>query len=314
MPKLHVNGIDLHYEESGDRSAPAILLIMGLGTQHIAWPDAFVAGLVARGYRVIQYDNRDIGESTYLHGAHAVHPIVAIAATRLGLRFPLAYSVSDMASDATGLLDALGIAAAHIVGVSMGGMIAQRVAIAAPDRVLSLTSVMSSSGAPGLPGPTPELRRRLTARRPANPDRATAIAMGAEALAAIGHPDPARPADAYESLAARAFDRGYNPMGMRRQLLAIIADRGRADALGRITAPTLVIHGAADPLVPKANSEDIARRIPGSRLAIIPGMAHDLPPSKVDTIVALIADHADHAQQQPRSEQDALRLNNRRSA
>ena len=296
MPKLHVNGIDLHYEESGNPAAPAILLIMGLGTQHIAWPDAFVAGLVGAGFRVIQYDNRDIGESSHLHGATAVHPIMAIAATRFGLRFPLAYTLGDMAADAVGVLDALGIRYAHIVGASMGGMIAQRVAIAAPDRVLSLTSVMSSSGAPGLPGPSPELRRRLTARRPARPDRAAAIAMGAEALAAIGHPDPARPAGAYEALAARAFDRGYNPMGMRRQLLAIIADRGRAAALGRITAPTLVIHGAADPLVPKANSEDIARRIPGARLAVIEGMAHDLPPSKVDDMVAMIADHARAAQ------------------
>ncbi|MBY0518924.1 MAG: alpha/beta hydrolase [Sphingomonas sp.] len=295
MPKRHVNGVDLYFEESGAADAPAILLIMGLGTQHIAWPEPFVAGLVAAGFRVIQYDNRDIGESSYLHGAPAVHPVMAIAATRFGLRFPLAYSVSDMAADALGLLDALGIDAAHIVGVSMGGMIAQRVAIMAPQRVLSLTSVMSSSGASGLPGPAPELRRRLTARRPARPDRAAAIAMGAEALAAIGHPDLQRETGAYEAIAARAFDRGYNPMGMRRQLLAIIADRGRADALGRITAPTLVIHGAADRLVPPANSEDIARRIPGARLEVIPDMAHDLPPSKVDRMVALITDHARRA-------------------
>lgn len=292
MPKLAVNGINLHYEEHGPATAPAILLIMGLGTQHIAWPEAFVDGLVAAGFRVIQYDNRDIGESTYLHGATAVHPLMAIAATRFGLRFPLAYSLADMAADAIGLLDALDIRAAHVVGASMGGMIAQRVAIAAPDRVLSLTSVMSSSGAPGLPGPSPELRRHLTARRPANPDRAASVAMGARALAMIGHPDPARAPDAYEALAGRAFDRGYNPMGMRRQLLAIIADRSRADALGRITAPTLVIHGAADPLVPPANSADIARRIPGARLEIIEGMAHDLPPSKVDALVGLITAHA----------------------
>lgn len=295
MPKLHVNGVDLHYEESGDATDPVMLLIMGLGTQHIAWPEPFVAGLVAAGFRVIQYDNRDIGESTHLHGAHAVHPVMAIAATRFGLRFPLAYSLGDMAADAIGLLDALDIPAAHIIGASMGGMIAQRVAIAAPDRVLSLTSIMSSSGARGLPGPTPALRQRLTARRPANPDRATAIASGAEALAAIGHPDPARAPDAYANLAGRAFDRGYNPMGMRRQLLAIIADRGRAEALKRITAPTLVIHGAADPLVPPANSADIARRIPGARLEIITGMAHDLPPSKVAAIVAMISAHASAA-------------------
>ena len=292
MPTLTVNGVELYYEERGAPDAPVILLIMGLGTQHIAWPDPFVEGLVAAGFRVVQYDNRDIGESSHLHGAAAVHPIMAIAASRLGLRFPLAYSLTDMASDAIGLMDALGIDSAHVVGASMGGMIAQRVAIMAPARVLSLTSVMSSSGAAGLPGPTPDLRRRLTARRPANPDRAAAIAMGAEALAAIGHPDPARAPDAYQDLAARAFDRGYNPMGMRRQLLAIIADRGRADALRQIKAPTLVIHGAQDRLVPPANSKDIARRIPGARLEIIPDMAHDLPPSQIGRMVALIVDHA----------------------
>ncbi len=295
MPKLKINGIDLHYEETGNPDAPAILLIMGLGTQHIAWPAPFVTGLVDAGFRVIQYDNRDIGESSYLDGAHAVHPVMAIAATRFGLPFPLAYSLKDMAADAIGLLDALGIGAAHIVGVSMGGMIAQRVAIAAPKRVLSLTSVMSSSGARGLPGPSSALRQRLTARRPAKPDRAWAIEAGAKMLEMIGHPDPVRPADAYRDMAMRSFDRGYNPMGMRRQLLAIIADRGRAAELGRITAPTLVIHGAADPLVPVACSEDIARRIPGARLEIIPGMAHDLPPSKVPQMVALIAEHAEES-------------------
>ncbi len=292
MPKHHVNGVDLHYEETGSPDAPVILLIMGLGTQHIAWPEPFVTGLADAGFRVIQYDNRDIGESSHLDGAHAVHPLMAIAATRFGLRFPLAYSLKDMAGDALGLLDALGVRAAHIVGVSMGGMIAQRVAIAAPERVLSLTSVMSSSGARGLPGPSAALRQRLTARRPANPDRAWAIEAGAEMLAMIGHADAARPANAYRDMAMRSFDRGYNPMGMRRQLLAIIADRGRAGELARISAPTLVIHGAADPLVPKACSEDIARRIPGARLEIIPEMGHDLPPSKVSQMVGLIAGHA----------------------
>lgn len=292
MPKVNVNGIDLYYEESGAQSAPAMLLIMGLGTQHIAWPDAFVSGLVDAGFRVIRFDNRDIGESSYLEGAPAVHPAMAIAATRFGLRFPLAYSLKDMAADALGLLDALGISAAHIVGVSMGGMIAQRVALAAPTRVLSLTSIMSSSGARGLPGPSAELRRRLTARRPAKPDRDWAIDAGAQMLELISHPDPARPAGAYREIAGRSFDRGYNPMGLRRQLLAIIADTGRAAELARITVPTLVIHGAADPLVPMACSEDIARRIPGARLEIIPQMAHDLPPSTLPQIVALIADHA----------------------
>lgn len=292
MPKLNVNGIELYYEEAGDRAGPAMLLIMGLGTQHIAWPEPFITALTDAGYRIIRFDNRDIGQSSYLHGASAISPITAMVAARLGLRFPLAYSIADMAADATGLLDALGIADAHIVGVSMGGMIAQRMAIGMPARVRSLTSIMSSSGAHGLPGPSPALRKRLIARRPANPDRAWAVAAGAELLEMIGHPDPARAPDAYRTIAGQAFDRGYNPLGVRRQMLAIIADRTRAVALPRITAPTLVIHGANDPLVPMACSEDIARRIPDARLVIIPGMAHDLPPSKVSEVTGLIIDHA----------------------
>lgn len=292
MPKLHVNTVDLYYEECGDPAGPAMLLIMGLGTQHIAWPEPFVTALVDAGFRVIRYDNRDIGESSHLHGVSAISPVAAILAARIGVRFPLAYSVADMAADATGLLDALNIPAAHIVGVSMGGMIAQRVAIAAPDRVLSLTSIMSSSGAYGLPGPSAALRKQLLARRPANPDRAWAVNAGAELLEMIGYPDPARAPDSYRTLAGQAFDRGYNPMGVRRQMLAILADRTRAVALPRITAPTLVIHGAADPLVPMACSEDIARRVPGARMVIIPEMAHDLPPSKVAQVTALIIDHA----------------------
>ena len=299
MPMIRANGIDLCYElhadGKGDPDAPVILLIMGLATQMIAWPAEFVAGLVASGYRVVLFDNRDIGQSTELAGAPTVHPALALIAQRLNLRFPLAYGLADMAQDALGLLDALGIQSAHIVGVSMGGMIAQHVAARAPDRALSLTSIMSSSGVRGLPGPTPALRQRLTARRPANPPREQAIASAAEALRMIAYPDPAREPGAFEAIAAAAFDRSYRPRGTRRQLLAIIADGSRADLLASIRAPTLVIHGAADPLVPIANGQDVARRVPGARMEIIEEMAHDLPPSQVPRLVALIADHAAQA-------------------
>ena len=265
MPIVRANGVELFYEEAGDPAAPAMLLVMGLGTQMIAWPDAFVRGLADAGYRVILFDNRDIGLSTHLDGAVAVHPLWALMMARLGLRFPLAYSLTDMAADAVGLLDALGIARAHVVGASMGGMIAQLIGAGWPDRVASLTLVMTSSGAPGLPGPTPALRRRLMARRPARPTRAQAIAAGEEGLRAISYPDPAREPDAFRGMAARAFDRSYNPLGARRQLLAILADGSRVERLGRIAAPTLVIHGAADPLVPLANGRDVARHVPGAR-------------------------------------------------
>ena len=293
MPKIHANGVDLYYEEAGDPTAPAILLIMGLGTQLIAWPDAMIDGLVTAGYRVIRYDNRDIGLSTYLDSAPAVHPIWAMAAKRFGLPCPIAYSLKDMAADAIALMDHLDIAAAHIVGASMGGMIAQIVAATSPERVISLTSIMSSSGAPGLPGPAPELRKLLMARRPAHPTPAEATAAGAATLELISYPDPERGPAAFQSMAARAFERGFNPKGVRRHLLAIIADGSRATRLARIKAPTLVIHGAADRLVPLACSEDIARRVPGARLEVVNEMAHDLPPSQIARVVALITTHID---------------------
>ena len=270
MPKVHANGVELFYDETGDAGAPVVLLIMGLGTQMIAWPEAFVGGLADAGYRVIRFDNRDIGLSTTLD---------------------VAYTLTDMAADAVGLLDALGVDKAHVVGASMGGMIAQLVASGWPDRVLTLTSIMSSSGRRGLPGPTPALRKRLMMRRPASPTREEAVAAGVDILALISFPDPARGPDDLRGMAGRAFDRGYNPMGSRRQLLAILADGSRVDRLRTIRAPTLVIHGAEDPLVPAANSEDIAAAVPGARLVIVPGMGHDFPPSKVPEMVNMIAGH-----------------------
>ena len=292
MPTLHANGIDLYYEDHGDPQAPAILMIMGLGTQMIAWPPRLIDGLTDAGFRVIAYDNRDIGLSTHLHGAPAVNPLIALAATRFGLPFPLAYSLADMAADGVALLDALGIAAAHVVGASMGGMIAQNVAIRFSARVLSLTSIMSSSGAPGLPGPAREQRERLTMRRPANPTREEAVAIAVAGLESISYPDATRAPDAFPAIAGRAFDRGSNPAGFRRQLLAIVADHDRARRLSEVRAPTLVIHGRADPLVPLACGADVAKRISGAKMEVIDAMAHDLPPSQIDHVVALIVDHA----------------------
>ena len=292
MAVARANGIDLCYDASGDPGDPTILLVMGLATQSIAWPDAFVARLVAAGFHVVRYDNRDVGLSTHLTGAPALNPLWALLAKRLRLPFPLAYTLTDMAADGIALLDALGIARAHVVGASMGGMIAQLMAARWPDRVASLTSIMSTSGAPGLPGPAPAIRRRMLARRPAHPTRDEAVAAGAEMLTLISFPDPARPPSAFAAMAGAAYDRAYDPAGARRQLLAIIADGSRAERLAAIQAPTLLIHGADDRLVPKAGSEDLARRIPHARLEIVPGMAHDLPPSRLDHVADLVALHA----------------------
>lgn len=292
MPIVSANGVDLYYEDNCPKDAPVILLVMGLGTQMIAWPDELIQGLVQRGFRVVHYDNRDVGLSTHLHDAHTPSLLWIMLASRFGLPLNLPYRLRDMAADGVRLLDALDIDKAHIVGASMGGMIVQHIAATYADRVRSMTSIMSSSGARGLPGPDPEIRKRLMARRPTNPTREEAIAMGAEAIKQISFADPARATNAFEEMAARAFDRAYDPAGFRRQLLAIIADGSRVDMLKRVKVPTLVVHGKADPLVPWQCSEDIAKHIPGARLELIDDMAHDLPPSQVARMVELIADHA----------------------
>ena len=292
MPTITANNISLYYEHNGPADAPVILLVMGLGAQMIAWPDEMIQTLVANGFRVIHYDNRDVGMSQRMDGAAAPNLIWTMLKARLGLSVNVPYSLTDMAADGIGLLDALGVEKAHVVGASMGGMIVQLMAANHRDRLLSMTSIMSSSGAPGLPGARADIQRRFMVKRSPDASRDEAVAFGAELVNAFSYPDPARPDNAHAEMAALAFDRGYYPVGSRRQLLAIIADGSRVERLKTITTPTLVIHGGADPLVPKGGSEDIARHIPNARLEIIDEMAHDLPPSQLGRIVALIADHA----------------------
>ena len=270
MPTVRANNIDIYYEESGPADAPVILLVMGLGTQMIAWPEDMIQGLVAQGFRVIHYDNRDVGLSQRMDGAPAPNLIWTMVKARVGLPTCAAYTLTDMMQDGIALLDALGIAKAHIAGASMGGMIVRA----------------------GLPGPRADIRKRLMAPRPSNPTREQAVRLGAESLETISYADKKRPNSAFEDMAARAFDRSYYPIGMKRQLLAIIADGSRVSRLKTVKVPTLVVHGGADPLVPKEGSEDIARLVANARLEIIPEMAHDLPPSQVGRMVDLIAGHA----------------------
>ena len=297
MPTIQANGIELYYEERGEASGVPLLLVMGLGRQLIAWPEDFMAQLVAAGHRVILFDNRDVGLSTHFHGVKVASPLQAIAGLIFGLGFKTAYHLKDMADDAVALLDHLKIDAAHVVGVSMGGMIAQNMAIHHPSRVRSLISVMSTSGARGLPGAPAKLRQRLTARRSTAPSRDEAIEIGRRTLELISYPDPARAPDAFEKHAAAAYDRAYDPKGTLRQLIAILADRGRAGQLVKVKAPTLVIHGKQDELVPMACGVDTARRIPGARLEIIDQMAHDLPPSKTKHMADLIISHTQSVEQ-----------------
>ena len=296
MPNIAANGISLEYEDHGNPADPTILLIMGLGTQMIAWPDAFVAALVQAGFRVIRYDNRDVGRSSWLNGKRTVSPMLLLAARRFGIRLPVPYTLTDMADDGLSLMDALGIPAAHIVGASMGGMIAQLIAARAPQHVLSLTSIMSSSGARNLPPAAPEIQSRLLGRPPKGATREQLFERSAETLKMISYPDPARPVSEFRKMANRAAERGNNPAGYTRHLLAIIADGSRVRRLSTIKVPTLVIHGAADQLVPVACGVDTAKHIPGARLEVIEEMAHDIPPSQISKLASLIAEHARAAQ------------------
>ncbi len=292
--KIKANNIDIEVEDTGadgsQKGRPVVLLIMGLGMQLIAWPPALVQALVDAGYRVIRHDNRDVGLSQHLDHLGVPNLVWAGLQHRLGITPRPPYTLADMAQDALGVLDALKIKKAHIVGVSMGGMIAQRVAIAAPDRVLSLTSVMSSSGARGLPGPAAAVLKTLLSR-PASTSPKDVADHYVNLYTAIGSPDFRVPeADLRERILAGVL-RSYRPVGTMRQMMAITADSHRARELAQLRCPTLVIHGDADPLVPLACGEDTARRIPGARLEVVAGMGHDLPPPVVDAVVRVLIPH-----------------------
>ena len=292
--KLTANAISIEVEDTGaDESQahrPVVLLIMGLGMQLIAWPPAFVQALVDAGYRVIRLDNRDIGLSQHLDHLGAPNILWASLKRRLGMRVSAPYSLSDMALDCIGVLDALGVRQAHVVGVSMGGMIAQRVALAAAQRVLSLTSIMSSSGDRRLPGPSPHVLKALLSR-PAGRDEHALVDHYVSLFKVIGSPGfPVDEAVLRERMLA-TIRRSFHPVGTLRQMVAVAADDSRADELASIDAPTLVLHGRDDPLIPFACGEDTARRIRGARFLGIEGMGHDLPPGVVDRLLGPIISH-----------------------
>jgi pimeloyl-ACP methyl ester carboxylesterase len=299
MPSLRCNGLDIEYESLGDASAPAILLIMGLGMQLIAWPDAFCQLLVERGFRVIRFDNRDAGLSGRGGGNRRPNLVWAMLKARLRLPLRPPYTLNDMAADAIGLIDGLGIAWVHVVGASMGGMIAQVLAARFPQRVLSLTSIMSSSGNPGLSRPRKDAMRALMSR-PRDPhDAEIVIEHLMRVFGVIG--SPAYPADPAELRlrVGRSVRRGYYPAGVARQLLAVIASGDRRSLLRTIVAPTLVIHGAADPLVPLDAGKDTAGNIPDAKLMVIEGMGHDLPAALYERLAEAIATHCSAVRPSP---------------
>jgi pimeloyl-ACP methyl ester carboxylesterase len=282
--KLIANGIQIEVEDSGGEGRPVVLLIMGLGMQLIAWPDEFVRTLVDAGFRVLRLDNRDIGLSQSFDNAGAGNLVWQSIRHRMGLPVRSVYSLQDMADDALGVLDELGIRRVHVVGASMGGMIAQRLAAAAPQRTASLVSIMSSSGARNLPGPRPDVAAALM-RRPASRTEAALIAHSLGVVQLIASPAYPQDERTLTERITRGLRRAYRPGGIVRQMLAIGADSGRHALLGRISSPTLVLHGEADPLVPIACGQDTARRIPGARFVSVPGMGHDLPAPVCDILL-----------------------------
>jgi len=294
------NGLTLEYESLGDPAAPPILLIAGLGLQLIAWPDAFCQGLVDRRFRVIRFDNRDCGLSSKVRVRRQPKLAAALAAAWLRLPVRAPYTLEDMADDAVGLLAALAIPRAHVVGLSMGGMIAQVVAATYPERVLSLTSIMSSSGRRKVSQPRPDAKRAVLSK-PIDPDDPESVVQHlVRVFGVIG--SPGYPTDRHELHAqiTRIVRRGYYPAGVTRQLVAIIASGNRSSLLRKITAPTLVIHGADDPLIPVEAGRDTARHIAGARLMVIPGMGHDLAPGLQPILVDAIAAHCRDAEAAPR--------------
>jgi pimeloyl-ACP methyl ester carboxylesterase len=293
--QVKANGINIEVEDTGaddsQASRPVVVLIMGLGMQLVAWPMQLVQGLVDAGYRVVRHDNRDVGLSQQLDELGTPNVVWASIKLKLGFLPRAPYSVRDIAKDTLGVMDALGIARAHIVGASMGGMVAQRVAIEAPERTLSLTSIMSTSGARRLPEASPKVIRALLGR-PSGTGEQALVAHYIKLFKVIGSPGFPTPDDVMRERILLMIRRSTYRAGTLRQLVAIAADTGkRADELARITSPTLVLHGKADPLVPYPCGEDTARRIAGAKLVGIEGMGHDLPAGVIDQLLPNLLTH-----------------------
>jgi pimeloyl-ACP methyl ester carboxylesterase len=298
LGRVAANGIELAYETFGDAGAPPVVLIMGLATQMIAWPDELCEGLARCGLFAIRFDNRDVGESTHLRNL----PPPRLADIMLRHR-PPPYSISDMAGDVAGLIDGLGLEQAHLVGASMGGFIAQAVALEHADRVRTLTLIMTSTGSRRVGQPKPRIYARLL-RPPVAADRAAAVSASVETFRLIGSPGFAFDEAYVRDLAGRSWDRGYDPAGRRRQLAASASQPNRTAELRRLAVPALVIHGLHDPLVAPSGGLAVARAIPDSRFVGFSGMGHGLPralwPEFVREITALTsADEQRRRQETP---------------
>lgn len=289
MPRAKTNGIELDYETFGDASNPTVLLIMGLGVQMLGWDERFCNMLADRGFHVVRFDNRDIGLSTKIEGGPMPNPLQLMA----GDYSSASYTLDDMAEDTAGLLDALGVEAAHVVGASMGGMIGQTLACRHPERVLSLTSIMSSTGSRQTGQPRPEILVALITPMPSDRDGYVDAVVNMFKL--IGSPGYPPDEDELRAVVSASYDRSHNPVGFLRQLAAIAASGDRVRAIAAIGVPTLVIHGEDDPLIVLSGGEATAAAIPGSKLVKIPGMGHDLPPALWPRFVDEIVENAERA-------------------
>jgi pimeloyl-ACP methyl ester carboxylesterase len=284
------NGVELCYEIFGRPDAEPMLLIMGLGAQMILWDDEFCQQLASRGFRVIRFDNRDIGKSSKLTGSKPLRPLELLKLRFLKIPIEAPYRLRDMAEDTVGLMDALGINSAHLVGASMGGMIAQEIAILFPQRVRSLVSIMSTTGNPKVPPPTREASAMLMAPPPTTREEFFARFAQTWKVLRVGHfpLDEAKDRERAE----RIFARGLNPAGVGRQLRAILASGSRKERLRAVKAPTLVIHGTVDPLVRPEGGKDTAASIPGAKLMMVDGMGHAIPIPMWPQIIDAIDQHA----------------------
>lgn len=290
MPRAKVSdAIELEYDVRGDAGAPPLVLVMGFSLQMVAWDEAFCDKLASRGFRVFRYDNRDVGLSTKL--SHLGPPDFMRA--MMGDTTAAPYSIEDMAGDLVGLLDALGLPAAHVAGVSMGGFIVQSAAIARPERILSLASIMSTTGDRAFSQPTPRALQALLA--PVPTERARAIDHAVSVWKVLGSQtlpfDEAR----VRADATRAWDRSHDAEGVARQACAVFTQTDRTAALGKVSIPSVVIHGVEDPLLTLPGGEATARAIPGARMVAVHGMGHDLPPQVWDVVIDAIVDNARRA-------------------
>jgi pimeloyl-ACP methyl ester carboxylesterase len=288
MPYAHNGSVDLYYETFGDPTDPALLLVNGLGSQCINYAVAWCERFVARGFFVIRFDNRDVGLSTKFDAAP---PDVgaAVRALRQGATPDVAYRLTEMAEDALAVLDELGVGRAHVMGASMGGMIVQQLAIARPDRLSSMTSVMSTTGDPDVGQATPEAFALLTG--PPATDRVSAIARLQQGIRVYGSPAH-YDADRLAEMAGEAYDRCFDPAGVARQLVGVMASGSRSEELRAVTVPALVIHGDADRLIDISGGRRTAECIPGARFEVVEGMGHDYPPAFWDRLVDLVGHHA----------------------